>query len=215
MDNLYIYNQARAVPQEAQKSIQAGRLKGMTDINPMWRIKKLTELFGPCGLGWKYKIVSYRLEEAPTKEIAAFLEITLQVKMDGADGEWSQEIPGIGGSVFLANEKSGPHMNDECFKMALTDAISVACKALGIGADVYFAKDASKYETPEPAQNQAPPAGLVCFACGKTITDTQYNGQSFTAAQIARVTNKDYGHTLCWQCALQAKARRNAQEAAQ
>ena len=201
------------MPQQAQKTIQAGRLKGMTDINPMWRIKKLTELFGPCGLGWKYRIVGYRLEESPTKEIAAFLEIALQVKIDG---EWSQEIPGIGGSAFVAQEKSGMHMNDECFKMALTDAISVACKALGIGADVYFAKDASKYETPEPALNQTPPpAGLVCFACGKTIADTQYNGQYFTAAQIARVTNKDYGHTLCWDCALQAKAQRDAQEAAQ
>ena len=58
-DNLYIYNQGRQVPQEAQKEIKAGRLKGMKDINPMWRIKKLTELFGPCGVGWKYRIVSY------------------------------------------------------------------------------------------------------------------------------------------------------------
>ena len=35
MDNLEIYNSLRQVPQNAQKPIQAGRLKGMTDINPM------------------------------------------------------------------------------------------------------------------------------------------------------------------------------------
>ncbi len=40
MDNLELYNKVREVPQEAQKSIAAGRLKGMTDINPMWRICK-------------------------------------------------------------------------------------------------------------------------------------------------------------------------------
>lgn len=210
-DNLYIYNQARSVPQEAQKEIKAGRLKGMTDINPMWRIKKLTELFGPCGVGWKYRIVSQRLEEAPTKEIAAFLEIALQVKIEG---EWGQEIPGIGGSAFAAQEKSGMHMNDECFKMALTDAISVACKALGIGADVYYAKDRSKYDGGEaggaapPAGGQTPPpAGLVCFDCGKNIKDVQTaGGETFSAVEIARLSQKNYGHPLCWDCALKAKA---------
>ncbi|HCC35130.1 MAG TPA: hypothetical protein DEQ02_05645 [Ruminococcaceae bacterium] len=43
-------------------------------------------------------------------------------------------------------------MSDECFKMALTDAISVSCKALGFGADVYWDKDRTKYSgTPEGA----------------------------------------------------------------
>ena len=51
-DNMRIYNAVRAVPEEAKRAITAGRLKGKTDINPMWRIKALTELFGPCGDGW-------------------------------------------------------------------------------------------------------------------------------------------------------------------
>ena len=50
MDNMTLYQLLRKVPDEAKKPIQAGRLKGMTDINPMWRIKKLTETFGPCGI---------------------------------------------------------------------------------------------------------------------------------------------------------------------
>ncbi len=50
MENLYYYNLCREVPETAQKRIQGGRMSGMTDINPMWRIKKLTEIFGPCGM---------------------------------------------------------------------------------------------------------------------------------------------------------------------
>ena len=38
-DNLALYNALRTVPQTAKKEIQAGKLKGFTDINPMWRIK--------------------------------------------------------------------------------------------------------------------------------------------------------------------------------
>lgn len=56
MENMSIYDQARKVPQDAIKPIQAGRLKGFSDINPMWRIKKMTEMFGPCGIGWYYEI---------------------------------------------------------------------------------------------------------------------------------------------------------------
>ena len=37
-DNLAIYEQARSVPDTALKQIYGGRLKGMSDINPMFRI---------------------------------------------------------------------------------------------------------------------------------------------------------------------------------
>ena len=50
-DNMTLYNAVRTPPPEALKAITGGRLKGMTDINPMWRIKTMTEQFGPCGDG--------------------------------------------------------------------------------------------------------------------------------------------------------------------
>ena len=143
MENLEIYEKVRAVPKEAQKAIGGGRLKGMTDINPMWRIKKLTELFGPCGFGWYYDVSEHWIETSMAKdEITANVKINLYIKYEG---EWSKAITGIGGSMLVANEKNGLYVNDECFKMALTDALSVACKSLGIGADIYWNKDTTKY----------------------------------------------------------------------
>lgn len=153
MDNMDIYNAVRAVPQDAKKPIQAGRLKGKTDINPMWRIKELTERFGPCGFGWKYEIVRRETLPSPTGEVAAFVDINLYIKVDG---EWSAPIPGTGGNSFVENERNGPHMSDDCFKMALTDALSVACKAIGVAADVYWESDKSKYDRP-PAPHEPPP----------------------------------------------------------
>lgn len=142
MDNLAIYNRLRSVPDSAKKTIAAGRLKGMTDVNPMWRIKALTEEFGPCGVGWKYEITDKRLEPAPDGTVAAFVDIVLYIRRE--DG-WSEPIPGTGGSLFAANERGGMHVSDECFKMALTDALSVAGKALGLAADVYWERDRTKY----------------------------------------------------------------------
>lgn len=145
-ENMKIYEQVRAVPKEALKEIKGGRLKGMSDINPMWRLKKLTEMFGICGVGWKIEIVDKRLENGSHDQIVCFVDINLYIKVDG---EWSAAIQGMGGSSFIAKESSGLFTSDECFKMAYTDAISVACKSLGFAADVYYANDRTKYTTQE------------------------------------------------------------------
>ena len=49
--NMRLYERLRSVPSEAKKPIEEGRLKGSTNINTMWRLKHLTEVFGPCGFG--------------------------------------------------------------------------------------------------------------------------------------------------------------------
>ena len=156
MENLELYNRAKEVPGEAKRTIRGGRLNGKTDINPMWRIKKLTELFGPCGIGWYYEVVSKWLEKY-SDEVACFVEINLYVKYDG---EWSKPIYGSGGNMFAEKEKSGIHLSDECYKMATTDAISVACKQLGIGADVYLAEDTTKYTNDKEDKTESIPERL-------------------------------------------------------
>lgn len=144
MNNLEIYKKVKAVPEEAKKQIRGGRVNGFTDINPMWRIKTLTECFGPCGIGWYYDVEKEWTETVGT-EICAFVNIKLYIKYDG---EWSKPIHGTGGSRLAEKQKAGIYVSDECFKMATTDAISVACKQLGIGADVYWDKDRTKYDLP-------------------------------------------------------------------
>lgn len=152
MDNLQYYERFRAVPETAKKKIGGGRLKGMTDINPLWRIKMLTEAFGPCGVGWKAPIRKQWIEPGANGEMMAFCNIELFIKVDGV---WSDGIDGTGGAMQVSKERDGLYTDDECFKKAYTDAISVACKMLGVGADVYWDKDRTKYDTlpsVEPAQ---------------------------------------------------------------
>ena len=143
-DNLKIYNAVKKVPDEAKRAITGGRLKGKTEINPMWRIKALTEQFGPCGIGWYYEVPKQWLEPSGT-EVAAFVNILLYIKVGD---EWSKPIPGVGGAMFVEQQKGSAYVSDECYKMATTDAISVACKQLGIGADVYWEADKTKYTDP-------------------------------------------------------------------
>lgn len=152
-DNLRIYNQSRNVPPEAQKAFNNGRFSG-TDINPMWRIKTLTELFGPAGIGWYTEILSERSERLTDDTIIAVVNLNLYVR---DNGEWSKPIYGTGGNTLVSKTKGGAvNTSDEGYKMAYTDALSVACKALGIGADIYFASDKTKYTaSAKPPQNPA------------------------------------------------------------
>jgi len=144
-ENLRIYNKVRSVPDTAQKKIDGGRLKGMTDIAPMWRIKTLTDLFGPCGVGWNVRQLDTRTVTNETiGETAVFVDVELTYR-ETPEAEWSAPVFGTGGAKLVAIEKGSIHLDDEAYKKAYTDAISVACKALGIGADVYWDRDADKY----------------------------------------------------------------------
>ena len=201
MGNLDIYEACRMVPAEAKKQFNNGSFSG-TDINPMWRIKKLTETFGPAGIGWYYEVLNERCETHHDTTMA-IVNLNLYVKVDG---EWSKPIYGTGGNTLVKSTKNGLKASDEGYKMALTDALSVACKALGIGADVYFEKDVTKYTNAQekPVQGQETAAEMAsdkekariwAIAKKKTGNPKEFliqNGATYdnmTAEQYVRLNN--------------------------
>lgn len=152
MNEMKLWDAVKQPPPEVLKKILGGRLSGMTDIKPQWRYEKATEQFGPCGFGWKYTVDKKWLEPGANEEVVAFADISLYVKIDD---QWSEAIPGHGGSKFIAREKINTpderlYTSDEAYKMAVTDALSVSFKQLGFGADVHMGRwDGSKYSLSE------------------------------------------------------------------
>lgn len=217
--NLWIYEAGRKPPEEALKAFNNGSFSG-TDINPMWRIKKMTELFGPCGVGWFVEPVSMRAETYG-ETVMAIVDVNLYIKVDG---EWSKPIFGTGGNLLVQATKSGVRPSDEGYKKAYTDAISNACKMLGLGADIWYSKDpdaydpTSKYsdkyvrpmdESKLPDKKAAPAKlastnadkGDVCAICGKPIQSTTgKNGQFVPADEVARTTLMKTGKLQCADC---------------
>lgn len=151
MDNLEYWNKLCRPPEQALRKIAAGRLKGKSDINPQWRIKAMTEAFGPVGFGWTMQITKQWIEDGSDGQRCAFANVEVKVKRGD---EWSEPFHGTGGSMLVANESRGAHTSDEAFKMAVTDAISTAFKLMGVAADIYMGMfDGSKYTTPAPTQD--------------------------------------------------------------
>ena len=167
--NMDIYESLRRPPAWALRPIDAGNLKGKTDINPQWRIQALTEEFGPEGIGWKYVVTEKNVYPGADGEVICTVDILLQYIIPEV-GEWSDPVPGFGGNKMIQATSKGLKSNDECWKMAKTDAISDAAKQIGVGADIYADMwDGSKYrdiqeKTPagtQKKQNQKPEVTLA------------------------------------------------------
>lgn len=147
----HIWDAVSRPPATALKQIKGGRLTGMTDVNPQWRYRAMTETFGPCGYGWRFDIVRTWTTPGTEGQVLAFSEVHLWWRRTdygntGPD-DWQGPIPGIGGSMLVTKERDGLRTNDEGFKMATTDALSVAMKMLGVAADIYAGLwDGSKYK---------------------------------------------------------------------
>ena len=148
-----IYESLAQPPKSALRQIEAGKLKGKTDINPQWRYKAMTEAFGLVGIGWKYEVRKLWTEQGAGAEKLAFAQVAVYIK----DGDaWSDPIEGIGGSRLVQLEKGAAVSNDEGYKMAVTDAFSTALKMLGVAADIYAGRwDGSKYKEELPALVEA------------------------------------------------------------
>lgn len=161
MEHMDIWQKVCRPPETALKKIIGGRLQGMTDINPQWRLRAMTEVFGPCGIGWKWAIDKLWTEPGPSGEVMAFAQVHVWTREQEGDGRWSDPIPGIGGSALVAKERDGLRANDEAYKMAVTDALSVALKCLGVASDIYERKwDGSKYRDEAPTTQLEGPKRL-------------------------------------------------------
>lgn len=191
--NMTLYNSFRECPESAKKKITGGNLNGKTDINPMWRIKRLTEEFGPCGIGWKIDIIRTWIEEGAEGAKVANVQINLYIKYNG---EWSEAIPGIGGATIVEKQTKGLVTDDDAFKKAYTDAQSVACKALGIAADVYYEKDPeSKYQT--DGQNAgAPEQKPATKSKYRTVKDILASKQSINMDLVTQWIQTKWGKVI-------------------
>jgi len=159
--SLELWNKFSRPPKTALKQIQAGRLRGKSDINPQFRYQVMTEVFGVCGVGWKYTIDRLWLEPGNGVEVFAFAQVSLYVKLNDV---WSYAIPGVGGRKLVVQESNGIHNDDEAYKGAITDALSVAMKMIGVAAEIYLGNwDGSKYR--DQLADQPPPnTGKAGFA---------------------------------------------------
>lgn len=144
-DNMRIYSRARSVPDGAKKAIKGGAYgaAGLTDINPQYRIERMTEIFGPVGEGWIWEPVEYWEANG-----VCYAHVTVKYRTENG---WSASIHGYGGT------KIGNKDDSDLYKSTNTDAIGNALRFLGIGADVWYNPGNSADKNQFDSKHSAPP----------------------------------------------------------
>lgn len=125
-------------PAQTKDFKRCGGFSG-TALKPMWVWKRLTEDFGPFGVGWGCFEPSFQV-------VPAGKETLVYCTVSAWHGDPKNMLWGVGGDKVLTQNKNGDFADDEAFKKAFTDALMNAFKFLGVGADIHMGMfDDNKY----------------------------------------------------------------------
>lgn len=205
-DNLAIWNTlGRTSPEHTKGFTRGGGFKG-TAVKPIYTEQKMTEQFGPCGIGWGFSEPQFQIVPGANSEVMVYCWLTLWFVHDGAR---SAPIPGVGGDKIISHIKANEQYkrperwesDDEAFKKAFTDAIGNAMKHIGMSADVHMGRfDDSKYvsdlrrEDAENNSSSAPSGRNATPAVSRTssgsVAPLSQAGELYRQAMLT-ATNKD------------------------
>lgn len=118
-----------------------------TSPKPHYLVRKATETFGPCGIGWGFT-VDERIEDGAMIEPGFFERMHIaKVKVWYKWGEARGEVEHIGGTPFSGRRKDGKIFTDEdAPKKSVTDALVKALSMIGFAGDIFMGRyDDSKY----------------------------------------------------------------------
>lgn len=173
VDNMAIWNDLSVTdPGHTKNFKRSGGFSG-TALKPIWATKRMTETFGPCGIGWGMTEPRFRTINTD-EEILVFCTVGLWHSRDR-----TALVYGVGGDKVVKKDKNGLQTSDESFKAAYTDALSNAMKQLGVGADIhmglfednkYIEWAKSQYEEPKPEEVDIEQMKHLCRVVADKIT---------------------------------------------
>ena len=133
---------------------------------PYYLIQKATETFGPCGIGWGYRIVEQGTQEVRYPEplgntgntverlmINHWVLVEFWYKLDGVKSEPIQQY---GGTKLSYRTSAGKQEFDEdAQKKSVTDALIKCMSCVGFAGDIFSGRwDDSKYHQEQEERKQ-------------------------------------------------------------
>jgi hypothetical protein len=140
-DNLALWHSVERTDPSHTKAITGKPYKGNSP-KPYYLVKKATELFGPCGIGWGFSIVSERIEDGAPGDKVHIAHVRVWYIWNGARGE----VEHVGNTMFAGKNKNGPFTDEDAPKKSITDALVKALSMLGFAGDIFIGRfDDSAY----------------------------------------------------------------------
>ena len=110
---------------------------------PYWIIERLTDEFGPCGIGWGFTILNERFERFSDTDTLHVAVVRLWYVLEGIRGELEQ----VGQTKATYTTSKGAFLLDEdAPKKSVTDALVKCASYLGFAGDIFSGRwDDSRY----------------------------------------------------------------------
>ena len=142
MTNKALWDRVCITDPKAVKAITGKQYQGNSP-RPYWIVERLTEEFGPCGLGWGFSIVNERMERLTESEILHVAVVRFWYVLDDKRGEVEQ----IGQTKAVYAKRDGSLLVDEdAPKKSVTDALVKCASYIGFAGDIFAGRwDDSKY----------------------------------------------------------------------
>lgn len=184
-NNLALWQTVEKTPLDQTKPITGKSYSG-TSPKPHYLVRKATETFGPCGIGWGFTIEDERIEEGAGGERMSIARVKVWFKWDGERGE----VEHIGGTSFSGTRKNGnPFTDEDAPKKSVTDALVKALSMIGFAGDIFMGRyDDSKYIAELEDERRGPSPALDALL--KNIPTTSLSdAKAWKAKQDAAIKN--------------------------
>ena len=167
--NMALWDSVEKTPVEQTKPITGKQYRGNSP-KPHFLVKRATEAFGPCGIGWGFNIVEEKIVDGQvykdgTAERMHYAKVRVWYMQGGQKGE----VEHVGGTIFSGKRRNGDgYTDDDAPKKSVTDALVKALSMIGFAGDIFLGRyDDSKYmdelqqearEAKKAANESNPPA---------------------------------------------------------
>lgn len=141
-ENKALWKRVCMTDPKAVKPITGKQYSGNSP-KPYWIVERLTDEFGPCGIGWGFKILNERIERFSDTDTLHIAVVQFWYVLDGKHGELEQ----IGQTKASYTSGAGKFILDEdAPKKSVTDALIKCASYLGFAGDIFSGRwDDSKY----------------------------------------------------------------------
>jgi hypothetical protein len=142
MSNKELWQRAFVTDPTAVKPITGKQYNGNSP-KPYWIVERLTDEFGPCGIGWGFTILNERIERFSDTDSLHIAVVRFWYEFNGKRGELEQ----IGQTKASYQSNAGKFILDEdAPKKSVTDALVKCASYLGFAGDIFSGRwDDSKY----------------------------------------------------------------------
>lgn len=178
--SMELWDQLAIVDKKATKDFKrAGGFKG-TDINPQWRMKRMTEVFGPVGIGWGYEVEDRWAEsfenEGSGTETIAFVALKVWYLEEDKQVWTGQQIGGT----------ATKWAKDEAYKQSITDALGKCFAQIGLGAEIYL----GEFDNPVEYATSGEVDEIKALIDEHQITDLRRFFKQFGVSSIESLTSE-------------------------